>query len=451
MGLTKNIVLLSILGLLHGAACTNLRMQPDTLQVLDDVDNVLIKEMNVLDKEASQNTLTRGGGVGSFFSRDFQRAVSKEIESTKFHQRFAQATECGAAPGKIMDGAKFPSVETYKTAVEKAKANFKGKTPAEPAIDEILAALTNDGGYTTDHKGTKDCTSLQSCSKTGKAGDAAAVLKKLVEDAKATKPAFDKIATTLAAAFKTGEFVEASNKKEDRCMDKIKMKYSADKKYGVRELSDIVRGSIIFETEKDLCAALDAMQAMNTKGVLKIPGIADTVEVVNQKNRFKEPAAEYSDYLINIRINGAKNGGHVAELQLHHREMMKAKHDFHCVYKFTRKVSEAVTLMGMDIKTLDCKEYSQPLVDAVSDAKKLPIITKLIGQGLIINKAGKAWDAKKPDDIDIESSYQKLLDAMKKAYKTAADTKIFAGSGGDGCSKKKKLEEKEYDASFACA
>ena len=130
---------------------------------------------------------------------------------------------------------------------------------------------------------------------------------------------------------------------------------------------------------------------------------------------------------------------------------MAAKHDFHCVYKFTRKVSEAVTLMGIDIKTLDCKEYSKPLVDAVSDAKKLPIITKLIGQGLIVNKAGKAWDAKKPDDIDIETSYQKLLDAMKKAYKTAADTKIFAAPGGDGCSKKKKLDEKEYDASFACA
>ena len=131
--------------------------------------------------------------------------------------------------------------------------------------------------------------------------------------------------------------------------------------------------------------------------------------------------------------------------------MMDAKHDFHCVYKFTRKVSEAVTLMGMDIKALDCKEYSQPLVDAVSDSKKLPVITKLIGQGLIINKAGKPWDAKKPDDIDIESSYEKLLEAMKKAYKTAADTKIFAaGAGGNGCSKSKKLDEKEYDASFAC-
>eukprot|EP00747_Dinoflagellata_sp_TGD_P143088 gnl/TRDRNA2_/TRDRNA2_176336_c0_seq1.p2 gnl/TRDRNA2_/TRDRNA2_176336_c0~~gnl/TRDRNA2_/TRDRNA2_176336_c0_seq1.p2 ORF type:complete len:305 (+),score=65.28 gnl/TRDRNA2_/TRDRNA2_176336_c0_seq1:1037-1951(+) len=192
----------------------------------------------------------------------------------------------------------------------------------------------------------------------------------------------------------------APMKAKERCLEKLSGKYSEDGKYGVRELTDIVRGSLIFDDEDELCKAVKALEGTTTSGKaivdpslyagppnLFAAGVLPegfSVEVVHLKNRFAKPALGYSDMLINLRLTSTADPiGHLVELQVHHKAMVNAKHKFHVVYKFLRLLTEDISLLKLDVfdwnvflqDPATVEKYMKPLRDAA--AKKPEDLAKL--------------------------------------------------------------------------
>ena len=197
----------------------------------------------------------------------------------------------------------------------------------------------------------------------------------LLQDAKRYKPVFDAM---LAHLFQEAQskgygndvsLSQASNKGRGRCLEKIHQKYGCNDLYGARQLSDVVRGSLVFRQEKILCRLVSDM-LVTDHGVLQfqVKGVGldpktnkdyefATLSITHSKNRFHHNALGMRDYLVNIRMMLPGDPvGHVGELQLHHAAMMEAKHHFHCVYSYLRRIDEGRNFLKLDDNTLFCDE-----------------------------------------------------------------------------------------------
>lgn len=131
-------------------------------------------------------------------------------------------------------------------------------------------------------------------------------------------------------------------------------------------MTDVVRGSLIFEDEQSICFFL--ANVINKPGgvICQADSPGDTmckglglskVSVRFAKNRFDRDAEGMRDYLVNIHMQKSDDkAGHVAELQIHHRRQVEAKHVFHCVYSYVRKIQEARMMMHIDPKNIFCDE-----------------------------------------------------------------------------------------------
>lgn len=208
------------------------------------------------------------------------------------------------------------------------------------------------------------CLNLQDESKCGGADASAdAAVDALLEDAKIYKPLFDnlmkKMAQNSGVDADSMTVVAVKNKKKARCVEKINQKYGCPGRYGARELTDIVRGSIEFEDEAAMCAFMNAV-LVTTDGVIDAKYLPEGIKkasIRNSKNRFKRDAEGMRDYLINIKITTSDTDkGHVTELQLHHRNQVDAKHIFHCVYSYVRRITEAIKLTSKDPAKVFCDE-----------------------------------------------------------------------------------------------
>ena len=130
-------------------------------------------------------------------------------------------------------------------------------------------------------------------------------------------------------------------------------------------MTDVVRGSLIFDDEQSICFFLanvinkdqgvicqgDACKELKTKFDLS------KVSVRFAKNRFDRDAEGMRDYLVNIHMEKSTDkAGHVAELQIHHRRQVDAKHVFHCVYSYVRKIQEARMMMHIQPSEIFCDE-----------------------------------------------------------------------------------------------
>ena len=85
---------------------------------------------------------------------------------------------------------------------------------------------------------------------------------------------------------------------------------------------DIVRGSIVCESMRDLLVVLRLLLKMKEEGLIAI---------VRVKHRFRHPtAAGWVDAMFNILClgGGAAAANHVCELQLMHGTMLKARKEF---------------------------------------------------------------------------------------------------------------------------
>ncbi len=251
-----------------------------------------------------------------------------------------------------------------------------------------------------DEKFTKEssCTNLQPTCKAGGPGivhaNKANGVTVLLKDAVRYKPVFDQMLTEMTQHAAKDATIAVKNKiignkKRARCEEKIDMKYGCSDQYGVRQLTDVVRGSIIFKRESDICTFVKTrfLTQANNAGMLlsgtelwtvTAEGIDPktgeaykpaTLEITNSKNRFHTNAEGMRDYLINVRMKIEGDAyGHVAELQVHHNEQVLAKKDFHCVYSYLRRIDEA-RKFEKKIPFGDGAEYEKYRIDHIDEMK----------------------------------------------------------------------------------
>jgi hypothetical protein len=348
----------------------------------------------------------------------------KNQKSLGHNLRFTVSpTLCGASPGKAP-----------KTDV-KAKKSVQQvlKETVDETKKKVLRMLFNLNGVRSgaEKEGTDACVSLQGCSTIGKTGSTEEVLTKLRTQAENVKPNFDNMVRALTLKVQpstcTGtpttcaEFKDAPLKGEPRCKEKIVQKYSVDGKYGVRELTDIVRGSIFFKKGQDICDAFAKINSWTgAESKITIPDFDGTaIEFVGLKNRFKVPAGGYSDILANIRITG-NQGTHVTELQFHHADMRDTKSSLHPAYDFTRKVAEIVKLNEESWEKVEADRTKafEPLVKSMTEHPN----------NAIWNSLETKWKAPRdpkaiPTTLKVQEVYDLLSKAMEAGF-LAVSTKI---------------------------
>lgn len=99
-------------------------------------------------------------------------------------------------------------------------------------------------------------------------------------------------------------------------------------------LTDIVRGSIVYDDCQQLLAGLKGLSdRLSRHGSI----------IVDVKNRFQNPASGYRDFLINVSFSGSFNM--VAELQFHVKSMSDAKKQGHGIYEDLRLRKEATKFL----------------------------------------------------------------------------------------------------------
>merc|ERR1711968_78358 len=141
----------------------------------------------------------------------------------------------------------------------------------------------------------------------------------------------------------------APMKAEPRILEKINGKYNAKNKRYCQELTDIVRGSLYFKKATDAFNFLTALKEKKYE-TLTLPAGIKKIEVANVKNRYAEPKDEasvhYRDALVNLKMYKTLDGSdyHIAELQVHMTDMVKAKSDKalggHLMYRVLRQQEE---------------------------------------------------------------------------------------------------------------
>ncbi len=158
---------------------------------------------------------------------------------------------------------------------------------------------------------------------------AEAALKPLLVKAENNKPEFDRIVVEIASEFGIGEML-APVKGIGRAAEKLVEDYSSrdllgDLKFNTEKMRDLLRATIVVETEADASKAIAAIRAKFT--------LDRDAKNGGLTNRFETPtAAGYRDVLLNVVLkDGAK-----AELQINIPAMLAAKDVGHNLYKLTR-------------------------------------------------------------------------------------------------------------------
>lgn len=122
-------------------------------------------------------------------------------------------------------------------------------------------------------------------------------------------------------------FLAPNKAKDGRATEKVRDKYKGD----ASQLTDVVRGSIAFDTLDEMYAAPEKLR----KGGVKV--------VTKPNDSYLEPRdSGYADVALSIEMPN----GMVAELQLHTKEMIKAKNTGHKDYEITRKIEEGAKKSG---------------------------------------------------------------------------------------------------------
>eukprot|EP01084_Bolivina_argentea_P020894 38813_1 len=123
---------------------------------------------------------------------------------------------------------------------------------------------------------------------------------------------------------------------------------------GHKEITDILRASIVFQSFRDLYGAFSVIskEAGNNK---------DVGPILRVKDRFNPDSVPfgYRDLLINIHIPGSKI---VGEIQLHHKLFYDRKHESHAIYKKARLFEDPQTGNNVAYK-MASKRYKMEFKD----------------------------------------------------------------------------------------
>ena len=118
----------------------------------------------------------------------------------------------------------------------------------------------------------------------------------------------------------TDDDLQETVKDLERIIDKTDNDYDGD----CTRVVDLVRASGVFETPSELDQAIKILQD-------------SSLRVIRVKDRFNDPQEGYRDLLLNVVQGG---GGHVAELQLHLKEIIQHKPASHVSYAIGRGILE---------------------------------------------------------------------------------------------------------------
>lgn len=175
------------------------------------------------------------------------------------------------------------------------------------AIDDAVDALQDYEGAPPVFMPDADRTRLE------------AAIAPLLERAKAQNEAFKAKVVTVAARLRAKPKT-AGVKGVKRAAEKMfQEEVDTGKAFDETWLKDLVRGSIVVETEAEVPGAIEA--------------IRESFDVVRVKDRFANPLSTgYRDVLINVRLPD----GMWAELQVHIPEMLAAKELGHLLYEVER-------------------------------------------------------------------------------------------------------------------
>ena len=162
-----------------------------------------------------------------------------------------------------------------------------------------------------------------------------------------------------------------------RCLEKVTNEYDGN----WSQLVDVVRCSIVVQTEAALESVARAMSASNDP----------RYSLVRLKNRFKEPLFNgYRDALYSLSVR-AVGVWHVCEVQLHLAAVIFHKHESHVYYEFFRTYFRGnVEAANSRMKLLEAMGSSEGGVDAMvlgvlrgTDTGHLEAFAELAGAGMM--------------------------------------------------------------------
>ena len=131
-------------------------------------------------------------------------------------------------------------------------------------------------------------------------------LDELYQQAAEAQPSLNKATQAVADRFGGEALIPETLKARERSSEKIAADYGGD----ASRITDIVRSSVIFETEEQVLQALTTLE--------------QDMDVIRIKNRFENPVNGYRDVLLNILLPNR----HIAEMQLHLRNILDVKYEF---------------------------------------------------------------------------------------------------------------------------
>lgn len=148
-------------------------------------------------------------------------------------------------------------------------------------------------------------------------------LDELYQAAAAARPGFFRLLQRIAEA-SGGQVVTTPLKSRERAEAKIAAEYEGR----AAEIKDLLRGSIHYNSLKQLYQGLEQLKE-------------EAVEVLLIKDRFKNPTRSgYRDALVNIRTPN----GVIAELQLHLEQILVAKFEGHKYYEQEQELNRRAKL-----------------------------------------------------------------------------------------------------------
>ena len=201
---------------------------------------------------------------------------------------------------------------------------------------DILKNVGELVGDYAEEKGPEKCSNLQPSCKCGlHTTDPAKAAAALTKDAKKYNPLFENLLHWLKSkgdeasknkpatdfTWTPPKIKTAPIKGEDRMVEKIHQKYGCPGLNGARQLTDVVRGSLIFTKESSICFFLQ--QVLDKEGGIicnseeTCPKGLEKVSVRNAKNRFSRDNDGMRDFLVNVFMSTKEDpAGHVAGMHM---------------------------------------------------------------------------------------------------------------------------------------
>jgi hypothetical protein len=150
-------------------------------------------------------------------------------------------------------------------------------------------------------------------------------LDRLYADAAVAQTELAELTENIAKEYEGQSLCPPTLKGRARAMEKIATDYDND----ASRIVDLARSSVVFRRPAQVAAALR--------------GICARSRVIRVKDRFAKPVNGYRDILLNIEMGN----GHVVEMQLHLRAILKAKNGpAHALYEQARTIKARARAEG---------------------------------------------------------------------------------------------------------